>query len=194
MNYKRIGGALAGLLLVAALSAGVYALRERYDIRPLGSAPSFHVRPSEKLLTYSIWRTAPLEVAKVFGRSPGCTDAPAEMIQKVANTSVELNLDPALAAGTIAVESGCNQWAVSKSGAIGMMQVMPRIWRDQFDFTGRVNLFNEEDNIRTGSIILSQLVKQYGTSEGLRRYNGVGVGCDTCDATYVTRIIALAGR
>lgn len=154
----------------------------------------FIPRPPEKLLTYSIWRTAPIDVAKVFGRVPACSSADDSLVDMTAKAAIEANLDPTIAAATVATESGCNPWAVSSRGAVGMMQVMPKIWSDRFDFAGSVNLFNPEDNIRTGSKILASLVQQYGTSEALRRYNGLGVGCDTCDAGYVNHILSLAGR
>ena len=159
-----------------------------------GIAYHFVPRPPEKLLTFSIWRTAPIDVAKVFGRVPACAFADDELVEITAKAAIESSLDPSIAAATVASESGCNPWAVSSRGAVGMMQVMPKIWSDHFDFAGSVNLFNPEDNIRTGSKILASLVQQYGTSEALRRYNGLGIGCNTCDAGYVNHILLLAGR
>lgn len=142
----------------------------------------------------SVWHTAPLEVAKVFGRAQGCTDADTELIEMTARAAIEADLEPAIAAATVATESACNQYAVSGRGAIGLMQIMPRIWKDRFDFAGNVNLFNKRDNIQAGAMILASLIDHYGTQSGIQRYNGAGVGCDSCDGGYAVRILALAHK
>jgi hypothetical protein len=144
--------------------------------------------------TYSIFRTAPLEVAKVFGRTPGCADADADMINAVARAAIEAGLDPSVDAATVGVESACNQFAVSSKGAVSYMQIMAKTWKDKYDFTGSVNLFNREDNLRVGAHIEADLINQYGLEGGVRRYNGMGIGCDTCDAGYTSKILSLAGR
>ena len=102
-------------------------------------------------------------------------------------------LDRVLAA-TVAVESGCNQYATSTRGSIGLLQITPRTWRATYDFDHTYNLLNAGDNLRVGSMILSGFIKQYGLVSGLRHYNGMGVGCDTCDAGYTEKITALAAR
>jgi len=151
-------------------------------------------RAPAQAFTYSIFRTAPLEVAKVFGRTQGCSDADADLINSTARAAIDAGLDPAIAAATIGVESGCNQFAVSSRGAIGIMQIVPKVWKDKFDFAGDVNLLNRETNIRVGATIEAGLINQYGMTAGVQRYNGLGVGCDTCDAGYASKILALAGR
>lgn len=143
---------------------------------------------------YSIFRTAPLEVAKVFGRTPGCADADADLIQATANAAIEAGLDPAIAAATVGVESGCNQFAVSTRGAIGLMQVVPRVWKDKFDFAGTVNLLNREDGLRVGTQIEAGLITEFGIEGGLRHYNGMGTLSADYDAGYTNKILALAGR
>lgn len=137
---------------------------------------------------------AALDVARVFGRSQGCENADPKLITSIAVESLNDNLDPRILAATVAVESACDPLAVSPKGALGLTQVMPKIWKGKFDFTGTVNLLNPNDNIHAGATILSDLIKQYGVAAGVRRYNGVGVGCETCDGGYVSKIIALAGK
>lgn len=150
--------------------------------------------PKPPALHYSIWRTAPLTVAEVFGRAQGCADASPDLIEMTARAALSANLDPAIAAATVAVESSCNNYAISSRGAVGLMQVMPKIWSTHYDFSGTINLFNEEDNIRVGSEIMAGLIQQHGTAEGIQLYNGAGVGCPTCDAGYSARILTLAHR
>ena len=74
------------------------------------------------------------------------------------------------------------------------MQIMVKIHAQEFDFSGNVNLFNREDNLRAGAKILSTLIKQYGTVSGIQHYNGMGQGCDSCDADYASKILLLAGK
>jgi hypothetical protein len=143
---------------------------------------------------YSVFRTAPLEVAKVYGRTPGCSDADADMIQATAKAAIEAGLDPAIAAATVGVESACNPFAVSSKGAIGIMQIMPKVWKDKYDFAGDVNLFNRNTNLGVGAHIEADLINQYGVESGVRRYNGMGVGCSTCDDEYTSKILTLARR
>lgn len=136
---------------------------------------------------------ADLDVARVFGRSSGCAEASPTLITAVADEALRAGLDPRLLAATVAVESGCDPLAVSRRGAIGLTQVMPKLWKDKYDFTV-INLFNTHDSLHTGAAILGGLVKQYGVIEGVKRYQGIGVGCDTCDDGYVPKILSLAGR
>lgn len=84
-------------------------------------------------------------------------------------------LDAKLAASVISEESNCDSLAVSSRGAIGLMQVMPRVWKRRFDFS-RINLFNPQENLNIGIKILADLVQQYGEHEALERYQGLGPG------------------
>lgn len=154
---------------------------------------TFHIPPPQFFEREVRERTnAPLVVALVFGRSPGCTNADPELINTVAKEAVRAGLPPKVLAATVAVESQCNQFAVSSRGALGLTQVMPRIWKDRFDFE-KVNLLNPHDNIRTGAVIMAGLVKEHGLSRGVQLYNGAGVGCPTCDGGYSEKVLTLAG-
>lgn len=148
-------------------------------------------RPPVPKLEYSVFRTAPILVAGVFGRSSGCDTADYDLISDVAHAAIRVSLDPRILAATVAVESACNPYAISVKGAVGLGQVVPRVWKQEFDFAGDDNLFNQQDNLRVSAKILSDLVDAYGVEEALTRYQGVGVGADL---TYVPKILALARR
>ena len=137
---------------------------------------------------------AALDVARVFGRAPGCAEADAALIGKVATEALRTGIDPRILAATVAVESSCDSMAVSRRGAVGLTQIMPRIWKGSFDFERAINLFNPTDNLHAGATILSGLIKQYGLSDGIHRYNGTGTDCADCDSNYVPKILVLAGR
>jgi hypothetical protein len=134
---------------------------------------------------------APLEVALVFGRSQGCRNADPALINIVASEAVAAGVPPKILAAVIAVESQCSSIAVSSKCAIGLCQVMPRVWNSQFDFT-KVNLFNPRENIHVGASILSPLIRDYGLVRGIQLYNGAGVGCKSCDSGYASKVLALA--
>ena len=195
MHIKRIAILLALLLPLLGFTPAVadrYFLPSPADVQPIVLRNMPH--STSAMLVFSIWRTAPLEVAKVFGRAPGCADADSELIEMTAKAAIETNLDPAILAATVATESSCNPYAVSSRGAVGYTQIMVKIWSVKFDFGHEVNLFNKRDNLHTGAVIMAGLINQYGTQAGIQRYNGVGVGCDSCDSGYSSRILALAHK
>jgi Transglycosylase SLT domain len=177
-------------ILLFGLWSGLLAWAETPRSEPL-SKP---VPPSVPALSFSELRTAPLEIAKVFGRSPGCQDADSDLIFATSDAALRTGLDPKIAAATVAVESGCNSFAISNRGALGLMQVRAISWKDKYDFSGKINLLNRKDNLQVGTEILSGLIKQFGVAEGVRRYNGVGQGCESCDGQYVSKILILAGK
>lgn len=189
--FQLVLAVLLVIFLVHNVSSGVYANMDELVRRAiLHQTPT----PPAQAFTYSIFRTAPLDIAKVFGRTPGCADADADFIQATARAAIEAGLDPSIAAATVGIESSCNQFAVSNRGAVGIMQIVPKIWKSEFDFAGDVNLFNRDTNLRVGSKILAGLINDHGVTEGIHRYNGTGTDCAGCDPGYTTRILALAGR
>lgn len=155
---------------------------------------TFVPKPPADALQYSVFRTAPIAVAMVFGRATGCADASVELVNEVAEQASRQGIDPRLAAATVAVESGCNGMAISSRGAIGYMQVMPKIWNTKYDCTKTYNLLNRHDNIQVGTSILAENIQKFGVTEGVRRYQGTGTDCPTCDGAYTDKILRLAGR
>jgi hypothetical protein len=153
--------------------------------------PSFRLESPR--LDYSIQRTAPIEVAKVFGRSQGCQDASLELVNLVAETALKHGVDPRVLAAEVAVESGCNPLAVSAKGAVGLTQVRLSTWKEKYDFEEE-NPFDEATNLRMGAEILASYIEKYGLREGVHHYNGMGVGCESCAEGYSDKVLALAGR
>lgn len=81
-------------------------------------------------------------------------------------------LDPQLILSLITVESHFNKYAISGSGARGMMQVMP-FWLSQIG-TPDQDLFDLETNIRYGCTILRYYsqIEHGNIRNALARYNG----------------------
>jgi hypothetical protein len=129
----------------------------------------------------------------VFGRSAGCDNADPSLINLVAQEAVRAHVPAKVLAATVAVESGCNAMAISKAGAVGLTQVVPKVHKANFDFVNKYNLLNPKDNIHVGAAILAGYIGQYGLANGVHHYNGMGTGCDYCDAMYSNKILTLAG-
>jgi peptidoglycan lytic transglycosylase len=86
------------------------------------------------------------------------------------------HLDPMLVAGLIRQESAFASDALSRSGAMGLMQVMPftghRVARSMQLRFSRAQLFDPQYNLRLGSHYLSGLLSTYGRpEEALAAYN-----------------------
>jgi soluble lytic murein transglycosylase-like protein len=84
----------------------------------------------------------------------------------------DTRLPPGLVLAVIHVESGFNRWAVSNSGAVGLMQIMP-FWPEQLGMRRR-DLVETEPNIRMGCAILRFYLKRErrDVRRALGRYNG----------------------
>lgn len=147
------------------------------------SVPEFH--PIDPLR-----QTQLLQVAGVLGQFPECRERFPRIVYAVTDAARAHELQPQLLAAVVAVESRCDPLSVSWKGAIGITQVMPHVWGDQFDFQNKYNLFNTDDNLAVGAAILRVSIKKYGVRDGLEHYQGTGSGRD---GGYVDRILKLAG-
>ena len=92
-------------------------------------------------------------------------------------------ITPELLTALIVVESSANHIAVSKKGAIGLTQVMPRIW--QFN---EQELLNPYKNIEAGSEILKHYINKHGVKGGLSSYNSGKKNRSLRYAHYVIKV------
>jgi soluble lytic murein transglycosylase-like protein len=114
--------------------------------------------------------------------------------------ALEQQLEPALIRAVIHAESAFQAGAVSKRGAIGLMQLMP----DTASMLGVQDPLSPEQNILGGSQYLSKLLKQYNGDLNLtlaaynagpgnvRRYQGVPPFAET--QAYIKRVLILQKR
>ncbi len=81
-------------------------------------------------------------------------------------------LPPGLVLAVIDVESRFDRWAVSRAGAVGLMQVMP-FWPERLGMR-RYELVHDGPNIRMGCAILRFYLQQEHNNyaRALARYNG----------------------
>jgi soluble lytic murein transglycosylase-like protein len=137
------------------------------------------------------FQSAFFEAARVYGKA-GCGDQ--KLAEMTARHAVETGLPSQLIAAMAASESGCNPQAISSRGAVGLTQIVPKIWSKEFDFT-KINLLNPEQNMQVGTSILSKLVKDHGIKNGLARYYGTGwddIGLG--GAGYAAKVLTLTGK
>lgn len=99
----------------------------------------------------------------------------------IVQAAIQYQIDPALIKAIILAESGYNPKAVSKSGAKGLMQLMP----DTAEALGVEDIFNPRQNITGGVQYFKHLVNRFNGdvklalaaynagSRYVRNYNGV---------------------
>jgi soluble lytic murein transglycosylase-like protein len=82
------------------------------------------------------------------------------------------NLEPELVLAVVEVESGFDRFAISNSGARGLMQIMP-FWLNEINLSD-TNLFKIRTNLRMGCTILRYYLDMESNDIGpaLARYNG----------------------
>lgn len=83
-----------------------------------------------------------------------------DIIQEAGKT---FGVDPVLIKAIIHQESGFNRFAVSKRGALGLMQLMP----STIEFLGVKNPFNVRENIFGGARYIKMLLEKYNGDLGL---------------------------
>jgi hypothetical protein len=120
-----------------------------------------------------------------------------ELITQYANQN---GLDPSLIAAVILQESGGQQLAYSHSGAVGLMQVMPRdgiaekfMCKNGPCFSSRPTISELEDpefNIAYGTRMLAGLEKRFGNiRDALKSYGPMDVGY-----SYADKVLAIWER
>jgi soluble lytic murein transglycosylase-like protein len=106
---------------------------------------------------------------EVFVRDPKMR---IEMLKLIHYESRRVAIEPELVLALIEVESRFDEYAISVSGARGLMQIMP-FWLDEIGISDR-NLFKIRTNIRMGCTILRYYLDMEPQDLGraLARYNG----------------------
>jgi soluble lytic murein transglycosylase-like protein len=127
------------------------------------------------------------KAAKIAARLYRAYGCPVSLARPTAENAIENGLPVRLVTSVIIVESSCRQRAVSKAGATGYMQVMPKLHH-----VSRQALMDRDTNLRVGTRILANLIHLYGRETGLASYFGISPGSDAAwDYSY--RVMEVAG-
>lgn len=95
--------------------------------------------------------------------------SPARLEELVQTTAARHNVDPELVRAVMETESGGNPTAVSRKGAMGLMQLMPETALQ----LGVKSVFSPEDNLEAGVRYLRTLLEHYNgdLDKSLAAYN-----------------------
>ncbi len=123
---------------------------EKQKERAVGQAAEFFALP---------WPEQPRMPAAVGASLPGCERLPSgELDALVEDSARESALEPALLRAVMRRESGFYPCAVSRAGAMGLMQLMPATAAAM----GVRDPFDPAENLRGGSRFLQQMLERYG--------------------------------
>ncbi len=169
-NTRNISHTLKALILIACFlpAIGVQAeegkqAQEAKATMP-GAAAQNQPQSNEKLSHY-IQRTYQVKPAK----------ADLVVAEAIHLASQHKDIDPELILAVIAVESTFRAKAVSRAGARGLMQIMPRYHREKINAIGGTPvLFNPTKNMHVGTQILNEYLalSRGNLNNALLRYNG----------------------
>lgn len=161
-----------------------------------GEGSYIEFRPEEITRFETVPDPPPATRVRVSAKPP--TDAklsPADLHEMLAEAGQQHNLDTDLLASVVKAESNGNTRAVSRAGARGLMQLMPKTAAEQ----GVDDSFSANENVRGGSAYLNELLIRYRDNIALAlaaynagpaavdRYQGIPPYHET--RAYVARVI-----
>lgn len=163
----------AGLLLAVGLLASCVATAASQERDPalrlrlkaaLAEPVSFEDRYDAE-----VWLT---DMAGRLARKVPDPHERIEILQAVHREAVRAKLPPEMVLAVIDVESGFQRYAVSRTNAQGLMQIM-RFWLAELGMPGHA-LLDIQDNIRMGCTILRYYydMENGNWNRALARYNG----------------------
>lgn len=98
--------------------------------------------------------------------------AVANIEQYIAEAAEQFGVPPHWIRAVISVESAGDPRAVSRAGAMGLMQIMPAIWEELRTAHGLgAGPFNPRDNILAGTAYLRAMYDRFGSPGFLAAYN-----------------------
>jgi soluble lytic murein transglycosylase-like protein len=170
-------------LLLAMLAFGISVLWTM----PWVQAPQAPTRITitEKEIQNDIQYQANLRAAKAVLARRGCS---VEIPELATQAAMKNHIPVRIVAADIVVESSCNARAYSKAGAIGLMQIEPRV-----NHIASKRLWNPETNVELGTRILARNIHRYGYHGGLARYFGISQGSDASEQ-YAAKVLEVAYR
>lgn len=159
----RLHGALTACVLTLAVLMSDSALATVYTFTDISGVTHFTNVPSDPRyagMTRAPYRVSAYKPVKNSSGYPTASDRYALLVEKAAR---EHSLDQALLQAMIAAESGFDPHAVSRKGAVGLMQLMPETARRY----GVRNLYDPAENIQGGAKYLRDLMRKFNNDLSL---------------------------
>ena len=127
------------------------------DVEAIGQGEDNAAKTLERVVARTMpWRTLAKEPVKgEFKRGP--TAAASELVSKA---SIKYDVPAALIQAVMDTESGGNQYALSESGAMGLMQLIPETGR-RYGLTSPADFYDPVKNVMAGTRYLKDLLDRY---------------------------------
>ena len=146
------------LLLVLALCSGLSQADIYRSLDPNTPTKYTNVLPAEgRWELYLKQKPAPVRDAPVYDYRRFEVDSHSRYAREIQAAAMANNVDAALIRAVITVESGYNPSAVSRAGAVGLMQLMPET-AERYNVTNR---HDPEQNIHGGAQYLRDLLHMF---------------------------------
>ncbi len=201
----------AAVVVAPAFAAERVLLANGFDMpcnhhAPVGSMIRLYMNPGES--SYIEFRPEEIASFETVSDPPPASMAsntagphtdtglnPADLNEMLAAAGQQHNLDADLLASVVKAESNGNTRAISRAGARGLMQLMPRTAAEQ----GVGDSFRPDENVRGGSAYLNDLLVRYHDNIALAlaaynagpaavdKYHGIPPYHET--RAYVARVI-----
>jgi soluble lytic murein transglycosylase len=136
----------------------------------------------------------------ILSRRIGRSGQPTALLAMISSAAHRVGLDPRLVEAVISVESDFDPWAVSRKGAMGLMQLMP----ETADRYAVGNPFDPQENIAGGTRYLRDLLQRFqgDLRWALAAYNAGEKAVDTYQGIppyretreYVTKVLQRYGQ
>lgn len=201
MIAARLGTTVAALAAANGIANPNYILAGS-TLRAPGTTPApapAMVPASYKPATAS---TGPEGAPAATGAGAGTTSERLDG-STIGSIAAQQGVAPNLAKAIAWQESGWNNALTSSAGARGIMQVMPGTWDWINTSLARppLNRYSAHDNVRAGSLLLRQLLRETGGNESLAiagYYQGLGSvrqrGLYDDTKQYVSNVLSLKSR
>jgi soluble lytic murein transglycosylase-like protein len=153
-NHLRLGLALVALTLAAPAGAqgGIFSFIDEAGVLHLSNVEEDRLTAARQV------RAADARRSPAESRSSEPATARAFRFREaIAHAAVQNGIDAALLHAVVAVESAFDPKAVSRQGAVGLMQLMP----DTAQRYGVIDPYDPVDNLRGGARYLGDLLKLF---------------------------------
>jgi soluble lytic murein transglycosylase-like protein len=151
---------IAAVIAAPGLAAPRLARADVYAFTDASGVTHFSNVPSDARYQLLIASDEPAQASAAKARSVDWLARSSQYDGMIRGAALAATIQPALVSAVIVVESGFNPRAVSKKGAVGLMQLLPETARRY----GVTDIYDPEQNVRAGARYLSDLIARFGSN------------------------------